>query len=88
MRWSPNQIKIQAEGPGLLVVSENAYPGWQVRVDGQEAELEINSGLFRAVTIPAGEHDVEFSFQPASVFLGGAIFGMTILLGIILGWKR
>jgi hypothetical protein len=88
MRWSPNQIKVQAEGPGLLVLSENAYPGWQVRVDGQEAELVINSGLFRAVTIPAGEHQVEFSFQPASVFLGGAIFGMTILLGIILGWKR
>jgi hypothetical protein len=88
MSWSPNRILVQADGPGLLVLSEVAYPGWQVEVDDQKVELETDHGLFRAVAIPEGEHHVVFSFRSVSVFLGSAIFGLTLLLGIILGWKR
>jgi hypothetical protein len=86
--WSPNLIKVHAEGPGLLVLSEVAYPGWRVEVDDQKTELQIHNGLFRGVTLADGEHQVVYSFQPASVYLGGAIFGLTLLLAIILGWKR
>ncbi len=29
LKWTPNQILLRAEGPGLLLLSEVAYPGWQ-----------------------------------------------------------
>ena len=33
VKKTANKIEIQVEGPGLLVVSEIAYPGWKMRVD-------------------------------------------------------
>ncbi len=42
--WSPNQIAVSANGPGRLVLSEIAYPGWGVTVDGVHATLEPAGG--------------------------------------------
>ncbi len=64
VRWSPNRITVQAAGPGLLVLSEVAYPGWQVRVDGTPAPLLTPAGVLRGVLLPAGEHTVIFSYAP------------------------
>jgi len=72
MRWSPNQIVLQAAGPGRLVLSEVAYPGWQVSVDGQAADLEVVNGFLRGVHINPGIHRVIFSYRPAS--LGWGLF--------------
>ncbi len=62
--WSPNRVTVQAEGPGLLVLSEIAYPGWRVRVDGAPAALLHPAGLLRGVLLPPGRHTVEFSYSP------------------------
>ena len=79
--WEPNQIKVQATGPGLLVLSEINYPGWKAWVDGEEVEVQTAGGLLRAVHLEPGEHQVVFRFQPASLYWGFAI----ILLGGSLG---
>ncbi len=65
VQWSPNRVRLRASGPGLLVLSEIAYPGWRVRVDGAPAALLLPAGLLRGVLLPAGEHTVEFSYTPA-----------------------
>ena len=86
LRWSPNRIEITASGPGLLVLSEIAYPGWQVWVDGERAQVEpvfqslrlppseegglALSGLLRGVRLEAGEHAVTFAFRPGSLWRG------------------
>ena len=74
--WSPNQITVAANGPGLLVLSEVWYPGWQVRVDGQKADLEQVEGVLRGVNIPVGNHQVLFDFRPTSLYLGLGLFGI------------
>jgi len=68
--WSPERIQLQAQGPGELVLSELAYPGWRVRVDGAPAELEESLSLLRAVTLDEGVHQVVFEFRPLSLYLG------------------
>ncbi len=70
IEWQPNRITIQAEGPGTLVLSEIAYPGWQVRVDEQAAAMKPVIGLLRGVDLAPGEHRVVFRFVPLSVILG------------------
>jgi len=64
VQWHPNRVRVRASGPGLLVLSEVAYPGWRVRVDGAPAELRTPAGVLRGVLLPAGGHTVEFSYTP------------------------
>jgi hypothetical protein len=90
--WSPNRMEVLASGPGRLVISEMAYPGWRASVDGAQAKLETAQVIFRAVELPAGEHSVVFEFWPATVLLGGALSLLGIAaLGILLwrarGWS-
>jgi hypothetical protein len=84
--WSPDRIEIHAQGPALLVLSEIAYPGWQVWVDGAPQPLETFDDLLRAVRLPSGDHRVLFAFRPTSLFLGLAGFTFTALILIAAAW--
>ncbi len=74
--WEPNQIEVTARGPGLLVLSEMAYPGWQMWVDGRPVQMITVDGIFRGVWIGPGEHRVVNRFIPHSIDLG-LILGVT-----------
>jgi len=74
VKWSPNRIEVMARGPGVLVLSEVAYPGWKVTVDGQTQELLVYQDVLRAVELSEGEHSVEFVFQPLGLRLGFAVW--------------
>lgn len=89
--WSPNRIQIQARGPGLLVLSEIAYPGWSVWVDGRRQPLLTPGGILRGVELASGEHRVEFLFRPLSLYLGLSLslLGSLLLVGgVIVNLKR
>ena len=86
LEWSPDRIRVQASGPGRLVLAELTYPGWRVQVDGRPAQLETVVSLLRAVQVPEGEHIVDFYFRPSSLLLGLALCGAALLLG--LAWAR
>jgi len=75
--WSPNRIVLSVDGPGMLVLSEISYPGWVVQVDGEKAEMQLVEGLFRGVRVSQGNHQVEFKFQPLTVYVGWALSLMT-----------
>lgn len=89
--WSPNKIEIQAQGPGLLVLSEVSYPGWSVEVDGERGSLLNPGGILRGVELPSGEHRVVFLFRPLSLYLGLSLslLGFFLLVGgVIVNLKR
>lgn len=85
--WSPNRITIRVEGQGQLVVSEIAYPGWVVTVDGLPAEMETVEGVLRGVSLESGSHEVVMAFHPASVYAGGFIT-LAGALGLFGVWVR
>ena len=71
-------IETENQGAGFLVVSEVFYPGgWTAYLD-DETKLEVfqTNELIRGMQIPAGNHKVEFVFEPAAVKLG---FRLTLL---------
>jgi len=87
VEYSPSRLAIEVEQAydGLLVLSENYYPGWQAKVDGREVPIVRTNAVLRAVEVPAGEHRVEMAFKPVSVALGAAISATTLLLGSLYG---
>ena len=55
----------------LAVFSEIYYPyGWHATIDGQPAEHFRVDYILRAMLIPKGEHQIEFTFRPESVHKG------------------
>jgi len=91
-RYSPETIAVQAEAvaPGAwLVLSEVTYPGWMATVDGRPAAVVRADGLFRAVWLPPGVHEVVLSYRPASFYRGAAISALTALvLMVMAAWAR
>jgi len=77
------RIHTTASADAWLVLSDTYYPGWVASVDGQPTTVLRGDVLFRAIAVPAGDHDVEFRFEPASVRLGLAISVVSLLLLIL-----
>ncbi|HEV3300747.1 MAG TPA: YfhO family protein [Planctomycetaceae bacterium] len=62
-----------ADSPGRLILTDLMYPGWQVTLDGKQAEALTVEGMFRGVDVPAGSHTVIWSYHPASLYWGLAV---------------
>ena len=79
---SPHQVRLEtsAVDEALLVLSDTYYPGWRAFVDGQEQPILRGDLLFRVVAVPAGEHVVEFRFEPASVRIGLLVSALALLV--------
>ncbi|MFM7725726.1 MAG: hypothetical protein ACKO7B_03420, partial [Flavobacteriales bacterium] len=57
--------------PAPLIFSEIYYPeGWVCRIDGNEVPAFRANYFLRGVQVPAGEHSVEWSFEPKSYATG------------------
>ncbi|MGB8647754.1 MAG: hypothetical protein WCF84_21145 [Anaerolineae bacterium] len=85
------RIVIDANAPadGLLMVSENDYPGWVARVDGVPTEILRADLTLSAVPLRAGLHHVELVYDPLSVKIGMFVSAAALLLAIgICVWPR
>lgn len=79
------QIRTTADAPALLVLAENAYPGWEVTLDGAPAEGLTAYTAVRAVCVPAGQHQVEWHFRPRLYLVGAAVSLLALALIIYAG---
>jgi hypothetical protein len=76
-------VRTLADADAWLVLSDTYYPGWTATVDGQPTSVMRGDVLFRVVPIPAGQHEVQFRFQPTSVWLGLSISALALVLVLI-----
>ncbi len=69
---SGNTVTIRAASPqaGWLILADTFYPGWQALLDGQPVDIHLANEAFRAIAFPAGDHTIEFRYQPCSVVMG------------------
>ena len=81
-------IQTETEDPALLILTEAYYPGWQATIDGNPTAIDQANAYFQAVFVPAGEHEIEFVFEPDSFRYGRMItfigLGIVLLLTIVL----
>ncbi len=80
VRYTNHQVTIQASlnGSGVLVLADSFYPGWRVYVNGEEKKILRANFFFRGVPLSAGEHLVEFRYQPRSFTIGLTISLITL----------
>ena len=85
VEYATDRVRVEASAsqPALLVLSDSFYPGWRAFVDGQEQPVLRGDLLFRVVPLPAGQHEVEFRFDPSSIKLGLLLTGLTLLAGAL-----
>jgi hypothetical protein len=81
-------LRTSTSGPMLLVLNDRHYPGWRAHVDGVETRVLRAGGVFRAISLPAGEREVELRFRPTALgpSLGLSLTGLLALLGLIF-WR-
>jgi len=67
----------------LAVFSEVYYAhGWNAYVDGQLVPHKRVNYLLRGLELPAGEHKVEFRFEPAT-YIGGEKISLAFNLALL-----
>lgn len=90
-RLSPTDVEFSVElsRPGVLVVSESAYPGWVATLDGKPVPWIQADYVLRAVEVGPGQHRVRFRYRPASVRIGlfATAFGL-VAVGLLLAPRR
>ncbi len=84
--YEPEKVVIGAESEidSLLMLTDASYPGWKATIDGRPTSIYEADILFRGVFLPAGEHVVEFTFEPESFTTGWMISLAGLALWILL----
>ena len=88
-KYEPNHITyrsvLSSEKP--VVFSEIYYPdGWNAYIDGEKVPHFRVNYVLRAMILPAGEHKVEFRFEPKEVLYGDRLnlaFTITFVVGLL-----
>ena len=72
-------IATSADNEAILVLADSYYPGWKAFVDGREEVIRRANLFFRAVPLSAGNHTVEFRYEPRSFTFGLVISAATLV---------
>ena len=64
------QLRVRAEAPGLLFVSEIFHPDWRATLDGETVPVLRTNVAFQGVEVPAGEHELLLLFLSPDYRMG------------------
>ena len=80
----------------FVVFSEVYYKsGWKAFIDGKEAPIVKTDYILRGLAVPAGNHNIEFRFEPQGYLTGKKITGifsiilvLMVVAGIFFEWRN
>ncbi|MHB0987728.1 MAG: YfhO family protein [Bellilinea sp.] len=82
----PNQLKVEVDGPGLVVFSMVDYPGWSLTVDGKSTKKLRIANLLIGVEVGGGLHEVDLTFKSPLLTLGQMISILTWWIALGFGY--
>ncbi len=65
----------------IVILKQSSNPNWRVTIDGKNADHFNIFPVFVGVTVPEGDHDLIFSYEPSGLKIGLLLFsgGIAIL---------
>ena len=85
--YRPKKLVYQSNNDtkGFAVFSEIYYPhGWVARIDGNEVPIFRTNYILRGLEVPAGQHTIEFTFEPKVYSYGNMITTVSTLLLVLM----
>lgn len=82
------QIKVSANQPCYLVLSEIFYPGWKAEIDGKERPILRGNYVFRVLPIDEGSHAVRLFFVSWPFRIGAAISLCTLIIALLILFSK
>jgi hypothetical protein len=81
-RISPTVLEVDVElpRPGVLVVSEAAYPGWSATVNGKPTPWFRANFVLRGIELGAGSHRVRFVYTSPALRWGLVLSSVGVVL--------
>jgi hypothetical protein len=76
-------IQANTQVPGLLIVTDQYYPGWQAWVDGKQVPIVAVDGIFKGVFLDKGSHMIRFVYKPLTFAVGAIISVISLLITTI-----
>ena len=87
VRYEPQRVELTAklDRPGLVILADTYYPGWQLTIHGRPAPILRANRLMRGAAVSSGEHTLVYTYEPASVRVGAIIStaGLLVLLTLL-----
>jgi hypothetical protein len=90
VEYSPRRVVVEtaAKRDGRLILTDLAYPGWHITVDGEERELLTVERIFRGVDLSSGNHTIIWNYRPAALYWGGGMSIATLMALLVVGHLR
>jgi hypothetical protein len=67
------ELDVSLESPGLVILADVYYPGWELTIDGKPAPIYPVNWLMRGSAVPAGTHRLVYTYSPQSFRIGRVI---------------
>jgi hypothetical protein len=89
------EYSTNSNAPQFAVLSEMYYPmGWNAYLDGKKTEYCKADYILRGISLPPGNHNVKFIFEPSSykkgvtiAYIASFLVLIFILGGLFMEWK-
>ncbi len=80
-------LEAKLESPGIVVLADVFYPGWELRVDDEVRPIYRTNRAMRGALVQAGTHTLVYEYKPQSVRIGAGL-SMAGLFILIAGFAR
>jgi hypothetical protein len=91
--YGPERVVLRAQTTrrGVLVLTDNYFPGWKATVDGRSVPVTQVDYLLRGVPLGPGSHTVVLRYQPLSWRIGWIVSVLSLaglVLVLVIGLSR
>jgi hypothetical protein len=85
----PGHVALRATAPdggAALIVREQAFPGWEARIDGTKVPITTTPAGFMQLELPAGAHDVVLDYTRHTPARRAGLVVSTLTLALLAAW--
>ena len=65
-------LDVTLDSPGLVILADVYYPGWELTIDGKPAPIYRVNGVMRGAAGPDRPHRLVYTYDPQSFRIGPA----------------